>query len=112
MAVCILPRQTDKKSATPDVIDQLRELFKDMISKGARPQNLVIFLSGAAGFLNEPDEIALGKKLYRAVRRTLRKNGLKLKGEHVGGPLNRTASIVTGAENLAVTMLDEKEIHL
>lgn len=112
MAVCILPRQTDKTSKTPDVIDQLRDLLKNMISRGARPQNLLIFLSGAAGFINESDEIALGKRLYRAVRRTLKKNGLKLKGGYVGGPLNRTASMVVGAENMVITMPDKKEIIL
>ncbi len=112
MAVCVLPKKVDKTSAVPGVLEQLRELFKEMISKGAKPQNLKIFLAGAAGFLSEPDELAIGKKLYKAVLVTLKKNGLKTKGEHVGGPLNRTASLHVGGENMTITMLDEKEIQL
>ncbi len=112
MAVCILPQKTDKTSPMPDVLEQMRELFKDLIAKGAKPQNLKIFLAGAGGFIDEPDEIAIGKRLYKAVIKTLKKNGLKLSGEHVGGPLNRTASIRVGEKHMTITMLDEKEIQL
>ena len=112
MAVCVIPQKTDKDSATPDVMEQMRKLFQNMLAKGATQQNLLIFLSGAAGFIEEPDEIAVGKRLYKIVMKILKKNGLKPKGEHVGGPLNRTASIVAGGENLTITMLDEREVQL
>jgi len=112
MAVCMLPVKAKKDSFAPDVLEQLRELFKQMVSLGARPQDMLIFLAGAAGFIEEPEEIATGRKLYKTVIKTLRKNGLKIKAEHVGGPINRTASITVGEPHLTVSMLDEREVQL
>lgn len=112
MAVCILPKKTDKTCEIPDILEQMRDLFKDMVTKGARPQNMLLFLAGAAGFADEPEDMALGKKLYKTAVKTLRKNGLKITADHVGGPLNRNVSVEVGDKHLTVAMLDEREVRL
>jgi len=112
VAVCIIPKKMDKASEIPDVMEQLRKLFKDMITKGAQPQNMRLFLAGAAGFTEEPDDMALGKRLYKTVMKTLKKNGLKVTADHVGGPLNRSVYLDVGGEGLTVTMLNEREVQL
>ncbi len=110
MAVCMIPRKSDGAPGIPDVLEQIRELFKKMITMGAHPQNMLLFLTGAAGFVEEPDEMAIGKRLYRMVMKTIKKNGLQITAEHVGGPFNRTVSVKVGDKNLTVTMPDEREV--
>ncbi len=112
IAHCILPVASGRSSKLPEVLEQMRNLFKHMIQKGASARNMKIMLFGAATFLHEPKELALGPRLYRRAVQALKKNGLALGGEHVGGPLNRSVSIEVGSSKARVTLADKKEIHI
>jgi len=107
---CILPKPVKKDSKILDALEQLRLLFKDMIQNGAKAQNLRIMLCGAATFLDAPSELSLGVMLYKRVKTALKKNGIKITGEHVGGPINRSVSITVGAEKAKVFLPENKEI--
>ncbi len=107
---CILPVSPGKPSTLPEVLEQMRNLFKHMIQKGAAAQDMKIMLCGAATFLGEPKEMALGVWLYKKAVQALKKNGLALGGEHVGGPINRSVSIEVGSPQARVILPDKKEI--
>jgi len=109
---CVLPVATGDSTNLPDVIEQMRELFKHMLQEGADAKDMRIMLCGAATFLEEPSEMALGVKLYKRAVQTLKKNGLSLSGEHVGGPLNRSVFIEVGASKAKVVLPDKKEIYI
>lgn len=106
---CVLP-EAGPSGRLPEMVDQMRELFKYMLQKGASAKGMKIMLCGAATFLSEPKEMALGVKLYKRAVKALTKNGLKVGGEHVGGPLNRSVSIEVGSDTAKVILPDKKEI--
>ncbi len=107
---CILPKTINKEQKIKDAWEQLRILFKEMIKKGAKAPNFRVMLCGAATFLDAPSEIELGVMLYKKVKAALKKNGIKISGEHVGGPINRSVSISVGAEKATVFLPENKEI--
>ena len=107
---CILPKSVRRDSRLKDVLDQLRLLFKQMIKLGSRAQNIRIMLCGAATYLEEPSETALGIMLYKRVLTVLKQSDMKVSGEHVGGPINRSVSIGVGDEKAKVLLPDNKEI--
>ncbi len=107
---CVLPGTSGKNQATPTVLEQMRELFKHMLQEGASAKDMKVFLCGAATFLHEPEEMALGVKLYQKAVKALKKNGLSASGEHVGGPINRSVSVEVGSPNARVILPDKKEI--
>ncbi len=109
---CVLPVATGQSTSLPDVIEQMRDLFKHMLQEGAGAKDMKIMLCGAATFLEEPKEMALGVKLYRRAVQALKKNGLGLSGEHVGGPLNRSVFIEVGSSKAKVVLPDKKEIFI
>ena len=110
MCQCILPRSVRPDSSLKDVLEQLRQLFKQMIRLGSKAQNIRIMLCGAATFLEEPPETALGVMLYKRVLAVLKQSDMKVSGEHVGGPINRSVSIGLGDEKAKVLLPDSKEI--
>jgi len=112
IAHCVLPEAQGRSSNLPEVLEQMRDLFKHMIQKGASARNMKIMLFGAATFLHEPKELALGVRLYKRAVQALKKNGLTLEGEHVGGPLNRSVSIEVGSPRARVILADKKEIFV
>ncbi len=109
---CVLPGALGRPSGSPTVLEQMRNLFKNMLKEGAAAKDMKIFLCGAATFLYEPMDMALGIKLYKTAIQALRKNGLTPSGEHVGGPLNRSVSVEAGSSNALVVLPDKKEIRL
>ncbi len=112
IAQCVLPVTQGRQSKLPGVLEQMRDLFKHMIQKGASAQDMKIMLFGAATFIHEPKELALGVELYKRAVQALKKNGLILGGEHVGGPLNRSVSIEVGSPRARVILADKKEIFV
>ncbi len=107
---CILPKSVRRDSSLKDVLEQLRLLFKQMIKLGSKTQNIRIMLCGAATYLEEPPDTALGVMLYKRVLAVLKQSDMKISGEHVGGPINRSVSIRVGDEKAKVLLPDNKEI--
>ncbi len=107
---CILPRSVRRDSSLKDVLEQLRLLFRQMVELGSMAQNIRIMLCGAAAYLEEPPGMALGVMLRKRVLAVLKQNDMKVSGEHVGGPINRSVSIGVGDEKARVLLPDNKEI--
>ncbi len=107
---CILPKSVRRDSSLKDVLEQLRLLFKQMIKLGSKTQNIRIMLCGSATYLEEPPDTALGVMLYKRVLAVLKQSDMKISGEHVGGPINRSVSIRVGDEKAKVLLPDNKEI--
>lgn len=68
----------------------LPELMKAFTEAGGKRESLRVHLVGAGQFLTLPRELSVGEDLYRTARRTFEKNGVRITGEHVGGPWNRS----------------------
>ncbi len=85
------------KVSTPDPLltafdcaNGLREFFKEVMEKGAKRQNIKIWLVGVGIFFEGPRELNIGAQLYTYVKNTIERNGIKIVKEHVGGSYNRT----------------------
>jgi chemotaxis protein CheD len=68
-------------------------LLEDVVELGASKQRLVICGAGAAQILDDNGVFDIGKRNYLAARRLLRKFGLLLMSEAVGGAAFRTVSL-------------------
>jgi len=64
--------------------------LKELYSKGASKQRLIVKVAGGAQFVDHKDFFAIGKRNYTAMRKIFWKEGILCKGEHVGGTISRT----------------------
>ena len=90
----------------------LKKLFSDFSDAGGNRNTMRLWLVGAARFMEEPRELALGVQLYASAKKILEKNGMKIHGEHVGGTFDRSVRLEAGAEQITVLMPYGKEITL
>lgn len=111
MALLVLPGPAGSNSIAggPEL---LKGLFHEMVKAGAGVKEMKVVLAGAAGFIREPEVLALGRELYKLVKKSLMKSGISISGEHVGGPINRSVSIEVGSGEVCVKMPDEREVIL
>ncbi len=66
-------------------------LIEEMVKRGANRQNLKAKIAGGASiFTFEEDHLQIGKRNVEAVRETLRKHGVHIEAEDVGGNRGRT----------------------
>lgn len=90
----VVPKASKREDSFPvfDCLEGIRIFFKALIDAGAEKQNLDIWLIGVGQFLECPKELNIGAQAYTLVKKAIEKNGLSVKGEHVGGPFNRSVS--------------------
>jgi chemotaxis receptor (MCP) glutamine deamidase CheD len=118
MAVIVLPKPIsdgEGKDLAEVVLDApggLTRLIRGLLERGAKRENLGIWLVGAAKFMEEPPDMALGAQVYTAVRTILQGNKVLIQGEHVGGPYNRSVRMTAGGAGPNVTAPGLKEVAL
>lgn len=98
MIHCMLPlskSNPEKAQAEPGtyvdtgVVLMLNELLK----RGAAKKDLVIAVAGGSNINDANNVFEIGKKNYTVFRKIMWKNGLLIKGEHVGDSISRTVSL-------------------
>lgn len=87
-------------------------LFREFVQAGGSASGMKIWLTGCGRFMDSASELDIGLKLYSMAKKIIEKNGLKTTGEHVGGPLNRSFALKSGAEQLTVRLADKTEVIL
>lgn len=121
MAVIVLPKPLSNGEGDPEgipldvILDApggLIRLMRGLLERGAKRENLSIWLAGAATFMEEPPDMALGAQIYTAVRTILQGNKVLISGEHVGGPYNRSVRMTAGGAGPNVTAPGLKEVSL
>jgi chemotaxis protein CheD len=65
-------------------------LFRGAYQLGAEKKRLVVKVAGGSRLLDDNGTFNIGKRNYLILRRIFWKNGVLIKGEHVGGSLSRT----------------------
>ncbi len=84
-------------TAVPDLIEK-------MLALGARKQNMVAKLAGGASLFNfKSDTGSVGDKNIIAVRSVLKKEGIKIVSEEVGGCCGRTMRLLVDSGEVAIT---------
>ncbi len=113
IAVPLLPSFRGRDSdGLLDLGQGLGQLFSDFASAGGDRNKMRLWLVGAARFMEEPRELALGVQLYASAKKILEKNGLKIHAEHVGGTFDRSVRLKAGAEQITIHTSHGKEITL
>lgn len=95
-----------------DAPGALTRLMRRIMEGGAKRENLNVWLAGAARFIEEPPDMALGAQIYTAVRTILQGNKVLIQGEHVSGPYNRTVRMTAGGGGPNVTAPGLREVSL
>ncbi len=90
----------------------LPEMFKALLSIGAKKELLKVFLIGSAQFLSAPKQLCPGLLLYKAIKKLLEKNGVSITGESVGGQINRNVILSLGDGRLIVQTAIGQEVIL
>lgn len=116
MAVIPLPEDPEGLDASKDLHlgpgSALKALFNGMQEKGAGREGLKVCLVGAARYMEEPGTMDTGKRVYKAVRKILLNNGIRISGEHVGGPFNRSLEFLVDSGMVKVDVPGGREIVL
>ncbi|MGB9712494.1 MAG: hypothetical protein ACP5SG_02225 [Dissulfurimicrobium sp.] len=120
MTVIVLPRapsgiegDAGLEEVALDAPGGLTRLMRGLMKRGAKRENLNIWLVGAAKFIEEPSDMALGAQIYTAVRTILQGNRVMIQGEHVGGQYNRSVKMIAGkAGGPLVTAPGLREVSL
>ncbi|OCC15424.1 Chemotaxis protein CheD [Dissulfuribacter thermophilus] len=88
----VVPKASERDDSFPvfDCSEGIRIFFNTLLDRGAQRENLEIWLIGSGQFLECPNVFNIGAQNYSLVKRAIEKNGLNLKGEHVGGPFNKS----------------------
>jgi chemotaxis protein CheD len=117
LAVVVLPRvPEDEGEATNgkalDAVGGLQNFFRALLSAGAKKEDLQVWLVGAATYSKGPKDLSLGVQTYAVVRKILAQNKIKVAGEHVGGPLNRSVELPVGKGGPRVFLPGKEEVAL
>ncbi len=79
-------------------------LIKDMVAIGARKENLEAGIAGGASLFNFKSETgSVGEKNIEAVRTGLKKAGIRLTSEDVGGSCGRTMRLFVETGEITIT---------
>jgi chemotaxis protein CheD len=71
-------------------------LFQRAYQFGADKRRLAVYLLGGAQIVQSNEEFNIGKRNHLAARKILWKNGVVVRGEHVGGTTARTVRLEIG----------------
>lgn len=69
------------------------QLFKESYRRGAKKQNIQVYVFGGAQILDQKGFFNIGKRNYTALRKIFFKNNVVIKYENVGGNVNRTVRL-------------------
>ena len=72
-------------------------LFRGTCERGAKKGRLVVQVAGGAQMMQENGALDIGKRNYLAVRKILRKAGLRIHSEVVGGTIFRSVRLDVGS---------------
>ncbi len=72
------------------------DLLKTIYEMGARSENLITKVAGAASLLDEKGLFKIGKRNHTVLRKLLWKNSILIEAEDVGGTSPRTMSLHIG----------------
>lgn len=79
-------------------------LIKEMISAGAGKKNLVARIAGGASLFNfQNDSGNVGQKNIEAVKSALKKEGIRITDENVGGSCGRTMRLFVDSGEVTIT---------
>ena len=92
-------------SAVPHMLELLQK-------EGADPRRLVAKIAGGASMFGGGGPIQVGEANYQAVEKLLRQHGIRVAGEHVGGPKGRRTTFDPNTGNLTVEIVGEDPIVL
>ena len=83
-------------------------MIEEMISLGARKNNVVAQIAGGASLFNFQNESGnVGFKNIEAVRNVLKEQGIKIVSEEVGGKCGRTMRLFVGTGEVKITTVGE-----
>jgi chemotaxis protein CheD len=87
-------------------------LFRSSFEHGAEMRRLVVQVAGGAQMMQEHGALDIGKRNYLAVRKILRKAGLLIHSEVVGGTLFRAVRLEIGSGKVWIREAgsDEREM--
>jgi len=87
-------------------------LFRECCRAGARKERLVVKVAGGAGFREDggTDPFQVGKRNFAAVRQLLRREGVLLCAQDVGGAQPRTMLLEIGTGRVIVRVGGEERI--
>ncbi|MBR1368389.1 chemotaxis protein CheD [Methanocalculus chunghsingensis] len=92
MAHIMLPESGGKRDRPGKYADTAVEiLLKDLLKKGCTPKTLQAKLVGGAQmFANFSGNLSIGLRNVEAIKELLKKSGISIKGEDIGGSKGRT----------------------
>ncbi|MCE5271752.1 chemotaxis protein CheD [bacterium] len=104
---CLLPRSSlkpeDAGVCPAKFVDiGVPALLEEMFSRGARKENLVLKVAGCGQVFDFDTVFHVGRINYQVLRKFLKKNGLRLAAEHIGGMLARTMRLYVGSGKVTV----------
>lgn len=118
MAHIVLPESKSKEvdmTATKYADIAVPVLFEEMIKKGASKSNLIVKLAGAAQMIQAPgfaSILDMGAKNLAATRTVLKSEGVRVKGEDIGGSKGRSVwlSVANGETMVRTAGREYKQI--
>jgi chemotaxis protein CheD len=98
MIHCMLPvskSNPEKAAETPTtyVDTGVVMMLNQLLANGANKRSLVITVAGGSNINDSNNVFEIGKKNYTVFRKIMWKNGLLIKGEHIGDSVSRTVSL-------------------
>lgn len=90
----------------------LIQLFRQVLAAGAKRDDLLTYLAGVGQFMEAPKPLDPGPQLYRFIRGILKKNKVRVSGQHVGGPVNRSLRMNVRTGEVTVTIGGTREVVL
>ncbi len=80
-------------------------LFKSCFKLGAKKNRMIVRVAGGSQLMDQSEFFNIGKRNYAALRKLFWRNNVMIKGEDIGGNVNRTMSlnIKTGTVTLKIS---------
>jgi len=80
------------------------QLRRQLLARGVSPNSMVAKIAGGATMFGQRGERDVGEKNHRAVLEQLRKHGIRLAGEHIGGSKGRMIRFLLESGQLEVAV--------
>ena len=82
-------------------------LLGELLKRGVNKKDLVICCAGASNIADVNNVFEIGKRNHTIFRKLMWKNGLLIKGEHVGDGISRTVTLEIGSGIVSVRIQKE-----
>ena len=90
----------------------LRDMFQELYEAGAQKSRLRVCIVGGASMLGAGEKNSIGRRNALLARKLLRKSGIDIKAEYVGGHISRTAYLDLADGTVLVRHPDGREERL